>query len=103
MYHVRNMLYLTYLFFIGTRASYSDYTEGTSSFGTFHTDNTHPWFSEEVGPSQLSGAPLPTQGTEHMESTPPVRQRRPPDQWTYPTAQVRHQGAQAPKRGRRVG
>jgi len=38
-----------------------------------------------------------------MVSTPPARQRRPPDQWTYPTVQVRHRGAQAPKRGSRVG
>ena len=79
MYYVRNMLYLAF-FYIGTRASCSDYTEDNISFGTFHTDDISHWFPEEVGPSQLSGAPLPTQGTEHMESTSPARQRCPPDQ-----------------------
>ena len=64
---------------------------------TFYTDDTPPWFVDEAGASQLSGAPLPTQptqptqeGTQPTESTSPARQRRPPDQLTYPTAQIRH-------------
>ena len=76
---------------------------GTSSFATFYTDDTPPWFANEAGASQLSGAPLPTQptqeGTQPTESTPPTRQRRPPDQLTYRTTQIRHRGAQAVKRG----
>ena len=92
---------------VGGRASCNDYTTGTSSFATFYTDDTPPWFVDETGASQLSGAPLPIQptqeGTQSTESTPPARQRRPPDQLTYPTAQIHHRGAQAIKRGRRAG
>jgi hypothetical protein len=69
----------------------------------FCTDDTPPWFPDEAGASQLLGAPLPTQPTQPTEWTPPARQRRPLDQVTYPTAQIRHRGAQGVKRGCRAG
>ncbi|CAD6215358.1 unnamed protein product [Miscanthus lutarioriparius] len=36
---------------VGGRASCSDYTTGTSSFGTFYTDDTPPWGPDEARPS----------------------------------------------------
>ena len=98
-------LYVTLHFFAGGRASCSDYTTGTSRFTAFCTDYT-PWFPDEAGPSQLSSAPLtthPAEGTQPTESALQARQRRLPDQLTYPTVQIRHRGEQVVKRGRCAG
>jgi len=55
-------------------------------------DDTPPWCT-----SADSG------GYSAYRDDPPTHQRHPPDQLTYPTAQIRHQGAQAVKRGRHAG
>jgi hypothetical protein len=63
------------------------------------------WHSqEEEAGSQLHGAPLPTQptqGTQETYSTPfaPARLRHPPDQFTYPTDQIRHRGRGVGRQG----